>query len=296
MCQACKKNMKKCRLLIYLIFFISTQVYSKNSEHSGPSFNCDKSTGDDIEKIICSDKELRKLDLTLYRIHEKARVIDPAVHQKYLQWFEQRTTCKGEDQQACLKTSYLNLIETLNLTIERGLKLPAEWENFTTANWRYVFYGLCYLDPDMDYSKVFKRIKINKTDALLAFTCDSGEYQKSQQVYLLRKYNDGDYLKQIMLFRPFFKGMWKVSLTNEIIGDIEINNSGKIFTVAVQFNESWSCGYIATYNISDLYQPELLRPVSLKGEDECRKKQGVNQWPDISLPLPSGVDEKNNEW
>jgi len=151
-----------------------------------------------------------------------------------------------------------------------------------------------WVDETEQHDRLVDRTKLNKTTELLALGCSLAAYQDSHLVYLLTKYKDGVYAKQIIFSRPFYQEGWKVALTEKMVGYLKLYEEDQTLRALRSYTGTGTCGYIVNYNVSDLYQAKPLKPVGLKGENDCEKGIAPEDWPDISLPLP--LTTGSNEW
>jgi uncharacterized protein len=85
---------------------------------ASPSFNCAKASGQ-VEKLICSDAELAKLDRSLADLYSVLLKHTPAGEQKQLKaeqrgWVKGRNDCwKSDDVRGCVKGEYETRINEL---------------------------------------------------------------------------------------------------------------------------------------------------------------------------------------
>ncbi len=258
---------------------------SNDNEETGPSFNCAKVTGG-IEKVICDSHELSQLDLVLSKVYKTAKAIDPNIKHEQRLWIKQRNKCKGEKQLICLKKSYKARIEALHITIEKGIRVPENWESFVQSRWIKVLNAKCDFKEDEQHIRFVDHNKLDENHEILTVACMLGAYQDTHLVYLLTKYNGTVYAKQIVFFRPVYNGGWYVYLADKIIGYLMLDENRPTFSISMSSGGTGACGYNVSYNISDLYQSEPLKPVKLKGEDDCTSGVGEDGWPEIALPLP----------
>lgn len=283
---------------LFVFALLSTPVSAHSGtgvdKQPGPSFDCTKVTGG-IEKAICDNSELSQLDFDLGKAYKVAKAIDPNIKHEQRLWIKQRNKCKGKKQQACLKKNYLSRTETLQQTVERGIKLPAGWENFHLSRWLKVFNKTCsadWVDETDQHDRLVDRTELNNTSELLALGCSLAAYQDSHLVYLLTKYKDGVYAKQIIFLRPFYKDDWKVALTDKMIGYLKFYEKDQTLRALRSYTGAGTCGYIVSYNISDLYNSEPLKPTEIKAEYDCDKGIVYDNWPNISLPLSLGTNSE----
>jgi len=85
---------------------------------ASPSFNCAKATHE-VEKLICSDAELAKLDRSLSSLYGTLLKNTPASKQKGLKteqrgWVKGRDDCwKSDDMRSCVASEYRSRIDEL---------------------------------------------------------------------------------------------------------------------------------------------------------------------------------------
>jgi len=83
-----------------------------------PSFNCNKASHE-VEKLICADDELAKLDVSLTNLYNVLLKNIPTAQKKQLKaeqsgWVKGRNDCwKAADQRACIKGEYEARISAL---------------------------------------------------------------------------------------------------------------------------------------------------------------------------------------
>ena len=289
---------RKWGLFVPFVFVLLSASVSAHSDtdadkQPGPSFNCAKVTRG-TEKIICDSRELSQLDLDLSKAYKAAKAIDPSIKHEQRLWIKQRNKCKGEKQQACLKKSYRSRTEALQLTIKRGIRIPTGWEHFVQSKWLNILNKECYFKGNEEYIRYVNHTKLGDGAELLTVACMLGAYQDSHLVYLLRKYENTLYAKQVTFIRPVYEGEWKVFLTEKIVGNLRFIDSTQTLTTLSRSSGLGTCGYVVSYSVSDLYQAKPLKPVGLKGENDCEKGIAPEDWPDILLPLP--LTTGSNEW
>jgi len=285
---------------VAILFYIPASVFSSNKQPE-MSFNCAEIFGG-IAKVICDSRELSQLDSAMVEVYKVAKEINPSIkHEQYL-WLKQRNKCSGEKQPACLKKSYLSRARALQLAIERGVKVPDGWENFYLSGWIKVVNKICTtdrFDEVEQHDRLVNRIRLNKTSELLVLGCSFAANQDGHLVYLLARYKEGVYAKQVTFFRPFYHKGWKMMSVEKMNGPVTLYKKDQTFGVLRRYTQKGTCGYSVSYNVSDLYRSEPLeplKPVKLKAEYDCDRGTGYNNWPDITLPLPLSSEINLKSW
>ncbi len=106
--------MKSSIFCIAILFFFSNTLLVSNTA-SAASFDCTKASSQ-VEKLICSDRELSDLDSKLGNIYRPKASASPSLVTDQKQWLrQQRNLCKTID---CLRAAYLKRIEDVNLSDE----------------------------------------------------------------------------------------------------------------------------------------------------------------------------------
>ncbi len=201
-------QLKKRGILVLLIMIMSpVPACAANNKQIEPSFNCAK-ISDGVEKIICDSEELSQLDVVLSKVYKTSREIYPNIKQEQRAWLKKRNSCReerGESQQSCLKHSYFSRIQALRLISERGIQVPAGWEDFVQSKWLKILNKECSLKENMKHIRFVNHRKLDKNSELLTIACSIGAYLDSQLVYLLTKHGNAVYAKQIVFLRPVYQ-------------------------------------------------------------------------------------------
>ena len=104
------------KILIALIGVCA--LLSASAFAAKPSFKCSKGSHD-VEKLICEDDELAKLDVNLNNLYSTLKKNTPSAKKKQLKaeqsgWVKGRNDCwKSDDQRACVKGEYESRINEL---------------------------------------------------------------------------------------------------------------------------------------------------------------------------------------
>lgn len=107
----------------YMLLLISLSFFSCGAHAA--SFNCAKASSK-VEKLICADAELGKLDQDLAEIYKEALAKVPAVKAEQRAWLAARNQCKDT---ACLKTAYNDrLLELTDLIVRHDRAAMKEEE------------------------------------------------------------------------------------------------------------------------------------------------------------------------
>lgn len=93
-----------------LFIYVSGLLFSNTI--SAASFDCTKATSQ-VEKLICSDRELSELDSNLGGLYRSKTSSRPSAGADQKQWLRQRDLCKTAD---CVRNAYLKRISDLKLT------------------------------------------------------------------------------------------------------------------------------------------------------------------------------------
>lgn len=93
-----------------LFIYVSGLLFSNTI--SAASFDCTKTTSQ-VEKLICSDRELSELDSNLGGLYRSKSSSRPSAEADQKQWLRQRDFCKTAD---CVRAAYLKRINDLKLT------------------------------------------------------------------------------------------------------------------------------------------------------------------------------------
>lgn len=101
------------KTFLTLIFLLSVSLF-------GASFDCTKVTTK-VEKIICSDEKLTKLDSNLSQIYSDFYFVTTEIKSDQREWMKQRNQCKDT---ACIKKAYESRIADLNASLNNEKTFP----------------------------------------------------------------------------------------------------------------------------------------------------------------------------
>ncbi len=93
-------------------------LVAANARAAAPSFDCAKASHD-VEKLICNDAELARLDRSLAELYGTVLSHTPASRQKMLKaeqrgWVKGRNDCwKSDDMRGCVAAEYKARINEL---------------------------------------------------------------------------------------------------------------------------------------------------------------------------------------
>lgn len=104
-------------------FFLTISLFCLgiNAALASPSFDCSKAAGE-VEKLICRDQSLARLDQELSEVYDQAIVNIPGTEHTTIRamqrgWIKGRNDCwKAEDVRACVEASYHTRIVELQIT------------------------------------------------------------------------------------------------------------------------------------------------------------------------------------
>ena len=85
---------------------------SSGADVTGPSFDCKKASTK-IEKAICDNDRLSKLDYSLSILYKKARENNVDVKSDQRKWLGKSNKCLGKEIVSCLERLYLQRIKKL---------------------------------------------------------------------------------------------------------------------------------------------------------------------------------------
>lgn len=149
------------RVLIGFIFFISLNAFSA-------SFNCDRASID-IERSICNDPDLSKLDSELsisYTLSKRILINTEALMTSQVEWLAKRNSCKeilciSKEYKLRIKaienmlgTDKVDILKAGNIMLEqRGIHLGMDIESVATKlRYGSIDWGSCYLTgPNATY-------------------------------------------------------------------------------------------------------------------------------------------------
>ncbi len=101
------------KMLLTLIFFLSISLF-------GASFDCAKSTSK-VEKMICADEKLAKLDSELSQIYAGFYFLSKEIKGDQREWMKQRNQCKNT---VCIQKTYESRIADLNASLNNEKTFP----------------------------------------------------------------------------------------------------------------------------------------------------------------------------
>jgi uncharacterized protein len=86
----------------------------------GASFDCSKAKSN-VEKMICQDEELSKLDEKLSTVYASFYFLTKEIKSDQREWLKQRNQCKDS---SCIQTSYTKRLEELNTSLSNQKTFP----------------------------------------------------------------------------------------------------------------------------------------------------------------------------
>jgi uncharacterized protein/heat shock protein HslJ len=108
------------RLVLVLLEVAAAAVAANTPQQSGPTFDCAKASGE-VEKLICSDRNLSAMDRKMAEVYAAAMKIWPAdiaTKERAIQrgWIKGRNDCwKAGDKRACVEENYRTRIVELQI-------------------------------------------------------------------------------------------------------------------------------------------------------------------------------------
>jgi uncharacterized protein len=99
-------------------FFVFFTVLWTPSVLMAASFDC-KRAGTQVEKIICAQADISKLDEDLSGLYKQALVVSPEIKNEQLLWIKERNSCKSDQ---CVRDQYTNRIGNLRALLLQSAK------------------------------------------------------------------------------------------------------------------------------------------------------------------------------
>jgi uncharacterized protein YecT (DUF1311 family) len=178
------------RALIGFIFLISLNAFSA-------SFNCDKAYVD-IERSICNDPDLSKLDSELsisYTLAKKILIDAEGLMASQVKWLAKRNSCKEisciskeyklrmKEIESLLGTDKIDILKAGNIMLEqRGIQLGMDIEAVATKlRYGSIDWGSCYLTgPNATYRDCKS---LSMPVNIFPSNCDVNNYSMTPECY-----------------------------------------------------------------------------------------------------------------
>ena len=103
---------------IFQSYFVFFTVLCTPSVLLAASFDC-KRAGTQVEKIICSEADIGKLDEDLSGLYKQALVVSPAIKNEQLLWIKERNSCKNDQ---CVRDRYTSRVGDLRAFLKQSEK------------------------------------------------------------------------------------------------------------------------------------------------------------------------------
>ena len=104
--------------ILFQFFFVLLTVLCTPSVLQAASFDC-KRAGTQVEKIICAEADISKLDEDLSGLYKQALIVSPAIKNEQLLWIKERNSCKNDQ---CVRDQYTSRVGDLRAFLKQNTK------------------------------------------------------------------------------------------------------------------------------------------------------------------------------
>ena len=164
-----------------LLSFVSMLMFSNEiSAQTAPSFDCTKATSE-VEKLICSDDELAKLDIEMNKsYHAFMKTLDDDFYRDKLKT-KQQDWMSYRGKLSCMNTSDKYKINCLKRAYQTRIDNLTAW----TKRENYDFFRDCY-----EYSHIYKFIARDGQEYLISPNCHIyPDFPKHEKIYCKKGYS-----------------------------------------------------------------------------------------------------------
>lgn len=145
----------------------------------GASFDCSKAKSD-VEKMICQDDELSKLDEKLNEVYARFYLLTPEIKTDQRAWMKKRNACQDD---FCIKEAYITRFEELNTSLSNQNTFPKYLLDTmkTTENKNMELFVKTLNHSDKFKNKLFRFQNIQRKKPLI----EGAQYSNAQLKQIL---------------------------------------------------------------------------------------------------------------